>query len=202
MIKKLSTAGAKNKNTPGNVEQFLLPVFLCNFLQTTTSSLRGNIVKKWIFMSLGAFICFLSFKYFIQYTIPLTQYGVIASNWDIKIPAGAEITDIIVREPSFLGDGEYFTKFQYKKPVDMSESGLTELKAKDVATANEKITEFTTTISIHNQDEAIVNAFRKHNIKAEVGDYYRYVTREGTHDYLILLYKAETNALYLYVWHI
>ena len=160
-------------------------------------------MKKWILIIIGATICFFGFKHFVLYTIPFSQYGVIAGNWDIKLPRGAEITDIIVRGPSFNGDGEDFTKFQYDKPVDMSEIGLTKLTAEDVGAANEKITEFTkTTISIHNHDEVIVNAFRKHNIKAEAGDYYRFVTREGAHDYLILLYKAETNALYLYVWHI
>jgi len=128
---------------------------------------------------------------------------VIALNWDIKIPTGAEITDIIVREPSFNGDGEEFTKFQYDKPVDMSTIGLTKLTEEDVAEANEKITNFTTiTISISNHDETVVNAFRTHNFQAEAGDYYRYISREDADDYLILLYKADTNALYLYVWHI
>ena len=174
-----------------------------NFLQLAASPLRGDIVKKWIFILLGAFICFFSFKYYIQYNIPLTKYGVISLNWDIKLPTGAVITDIIVKEPSFNGDGEEFTKLQYDKPQDISKIGLKKLKEEDVAEANEKITNFiTVTTSIKNNDEAIVNAFRMHNIKAEAGDYYRYVSRENANDYLILLYKADTNTLYLYVWNI
>ena len=160
-------------------------------------------MKKWILIIIGTITCFFVFKHFVLYTIPFSQYGVIAANWDIKLPRGAEITDIIVREPSFLGDGEDFIKFQYDQPVDMSEVGLTKLTAENDGAANDKITEFiTATISIHNNDEAIINAFRTHNIKAEPGDYYLFVQREGAHDYLILLYKVETNALYLYVWHI
>lgn len=160
-------------------------------------------MKKWISLLLIAIICFFSFKYYIQYTIPLTKYGVIALNWDIKLPTGAEITDIIVKEPSFNSDGEAFLKFQYDKPMNMSTIGLTKLTEEDVADANEKITNFTTiTISISDNDEEIVGAFRTHNIQAEAGDYYRYVSREGVHDYLILLYKADTNALYLYLWNV
>lgn len=176
----------------------------CNLLSSSPSPLRGDHVKKWIFLLVGAFICLFGYVFSVLNSASsYTTYEVIAANWDIELPQGAEITDIIVKEPSFHGDGEEFTKFQYEQPVDMSEVGLTELAVEDVAAANGKITEFiTATISIRNHDKAIINAFRIHNIKAEAGDYYRFVSREGAHDYLILLYKAETNALYLYVWNI
>ena len=152
---------------------------------------------------LGASICWFSYIHIVLTSNSYSTYEVIAANWNIELPREALITDIIEKQPSSHGDGEEFTKFQYDKPVDMSMLGLTKLTEEDVADANVKIAEFsTTTISILNQDETIVNAFRTHNIKAEAGDYYRYVSREGAHDYLILLYKADSNALYLYVWNI
>ena len=161
-------------------------------------------MKKWIVIIIGAIICLFSYIHIVLTSLPAnTTYDVIAANWDIEIPQGAEITRIIAKDPSFNGDGEEFTKFQYDQSVDMSALGLTKLLAEDARAANEQITQFmTSTISIRNHDEAIVNAFRTYNIKAEAGDYYRFVSREGAHDYLIFLYKEEINTLYMYVWNI
>ena len=161
-------------------------------------------MKKWGIIILGAIICLFSYIHIVLTSVPAyTTYYLIAANWDIEIPQGAEITRIITKDPSFNGDGEEFTKFQYDQSVDMSALGLTKLTAEDTRAANEQITEFmTSTISIHNHDEAIVNAFRMYNIKAEDGDYYRFVSRECAHDYLIFLYKEETNTHYMYVWNI
>ena len=161
-------------------------------------------MKKWLIIIVGAIICLFSYIHVVLTSIPAnTTYDVIAANWDIEIPQGAEITDIIVKGPSFNGDGEEYKKFQYNQSVDMSVLGLTKLTEEDAMAANEQITEFmTSTISIHNHAEAIVDAFRTYNIKAEAGDYYRFISREGAHDYLIFLFKEETNTLYMYVWNI
>lgn len=130
------------------------------------------------------------------------EYEVLERNWGIYLPKADKVTDLLTTEANFHGDGEWFTLFDYSKPIDFSNTGFSILTSSDISDANNKIAQFEKrTIDIRQKSKEIIDIFNQYDIEAEVGDYYYYDGRNSGNDFIILLYKTEKHQLYKYVWH-
>ena len=153
-------------------------------------------------ISLGIIIVLLSGCTLLISSLLPNEYEVLEKNWHIKLPTADEVTDLITTEANFHGDGEWFTLYNYSKPIDFSNTKLIKLTANETSHANQKIEQFKTkTIAIHQESKEITDTFNQHNVEAVIGDYFYYEERNNGYDFIILLYKTEGNQLYKYEWH-
>ena len=159
-------------------------------------------MKKWLIMFFLANILLFSGCTLLINSLLPNKYEVLESNWGIYLPKADEVIDLLTTEASFHGDGEWFTLFDYSKPIDFSNTGFTKLTSSDISDVNNKIAQFEKrTIDIRQKSKEIVDIFNQYDIEAEVGDYYYYDGRNSGNDFIILLYKAKSHQLYKYVWH-
>lgn len=159
-------------------------------------------MKKWLIVLFALIILLFSgCNLFINSLLP-NEYEVLESNWNINLPEANEVKDLLTTQASFHGDGEWFTLFDYSKPIDLSNTDFIKLTFNEVTDANNKIEQFKIkTIDIRHNSKEIVNIFNQYDIKATIDDYFYYDERNNGYDFIILLYKTETHQLYKYVWH-
>ena len=132
----------------------------------------------------------------------LDEYDVLKYNWKIDVPKANKVTDLIAHEPSFNGDGETMTLFEYSKPIDLNNTFLTILTSSKITHANRKIEHFKEIATAVNQDSAeIQDIFTQYDVEATSGDYFYYDEKNDGYDFIILLYKTELQQLFLYEWH-
>lgn len=130
------------------------------------------------------------------------EYEVLEANWGIKIPQAKEVRDLLTTENSFRGDGEWFTVFEYVKPIDLTESNFKKLSLEEVANVNNKIANFQRrTLEIRQNDKMVVDVFKNYDVQAEINDYYYNDEQNNGFDTIVLLYKTQTQQLYKYEWH-
>jgi hypothetical protein len=159
-------------------------------------------VRRWIIGFSILIGIFLLLGLWVIDSLLYDEYEVLESNWGIQLPQAEKITDLIITENSFHGDGEWFEIFQYSKPVDLTKRGFTELTFEQTNEANDHIASFTQkTLDIRNNEKSVVEVFQNNDIEAEVGDYYYYEERNNGYDTISLLYKRYTNELFIYEWH-
>ncbi|MEK4426016.1 hypothetical protein [Solibacillus sp. FSL K6-1523] len=159
-------------------------------------------MNKWLIACIVSIILLFSGCNLLINSLLPNEYEVLESNWGISLPEADEVTNLLITEASFHGDGEWFTLFDYSKPIDLSNVGFVKLTASDISNANQKITQFEKrTIDIRQNAKETIDIFNQNDIKAEVGDYFFYDARNGGDDFIILLYKTKSHQLYKYVWH-
>ena len=128
----------------------------------------------------------------------LDEYDALKYNWKIDVPKANKVTDLIAHEPSFNGDGETMTLFEYSKPIDLNNTFLTILTSSKIANANRKIEHFKELV---NDSAEIQDIFTQYDVEATSGDYFYYDEENNGYDFIILLYKTELQQLFLFEWH-
>lgn len=132
----------------------------------------------------------------------LDEYETLERSWGITLPRADEVTSLITTENAARGDGEWFTKYSYAKPVDFSETPFVHLTSQQVTEANNKIDNFKIrTLNFRQHEQSVVEIIETHDIQATEGDYYFYKERSHGNDTLVLLYKTADKQLYKYEWH-
>jgi len=135
-------------------------------------------------------------------SLMLDEYEALEKSWGIALPRADEVTSLLTTENPARGDGEWFTKYSYLKPIDFSETPFVHLTAQQVAEANNKIDNFKIrTLNFHQHEKSVVDIFETHDIQATEGDYYFYKERNHGNDTIVLLYKTADKHLYKYEWH-
>ncbi len=157
-------------------------------------------MKKWLIVIL-VIIIFLK----VMETSPQDTIDFYEEKWGIELPLPDEINDVHSSEPSFNGDGEWFTIFTYTKDnVEIEKSGMVPIAAANIGNANYKIEKFiATTLEIYMDEETteLKKKFDQYPVKAELGDYYFYKAKNGGNDYFIAVYKQHEQKLYIFEWH-
>lgn len=99
-------------------------------------------MNKWLIACIVSIILLFSGCNLLINSLLPNEYEVLESNWGISLPEADEVTNLLITEASFHGDGEWFTLFDYSKPIDLSNVGFVKLTASDISNANQKITQF------------------------------------------------------------
>ena len=159
-------------------------------------------MKKWLFRFCVVLGLFFLLVIWMLSSLLYNEYEVLEANWGIELPQATEVKEILTTENSFRGEGEWFTLFEYSKPIDLTESNFVKLSLEDIANANNKIVNFQRrTLEIRQNDKMVVDIFKTYEVEAEVDDYYYYDGRNNGYDTIVLLYKPQTQQLYKYEWH-
>lgn len=159
-------------------------------------------MKKWLIACIVSIVLLFSGCTLLINTLLPNEYEVLESSWGIYLPKADEIDDLLTTDANFHGDGEWFTLFNYSKPIDLSNTGFIKLTSNDISNATNRIARFKKrTIDIRQNAKETIDIFNQNDIKAEVGDYYYYDARNSGNDFIILIYKAKLHQLYLYEWH-
>lgn|GEM_PF-3688457 len=159
-------------------------------------------MKKWI-VSLAIFIGItLLFFIWVIHSLFLDEYEALEKSWGIDLPRAAEVKSLLTTENNARGDGEWFTKYSYSKPINFAETTFVQLTTQQVAEANNKIENFKIrTIKFRQNEQSVVEVFKTHDIQAAEGDYYFYKALDHGNDTIVLLYKTADKELYKYEWH-
>lgn len=159
-------------------------------------------MKKWLIaLFVSIVLLFSGCNLLINSLLP-NEYEVLESNWGISLPEADEVTYLLSTDANFHGDGEWFTLFDYSKPIDLSKAGFIKLTTNNIPYATNRIERFKMrTLEIRQNAKETIEVFNQHDIQADVGDYYFYDARNGENDFIIMLYKTDRYQLYKYVWH-
>ena len=159
-------------------------------------------MKKWLIaFFVSIVLLFTGCSLLIDSLLP-NEYEVLESNWNITLPETNEVKDLLTTEANFHGDGEWFTLFNYSKPIDLSNTNFIKLTSNEISDANYKIAQFKkSTIEVRQNSKEIINIFNEYDVEATIGDYYYYNEENNGYDFIILLYKTELQQLYKYEWH-
>lgn len=159
-------------------------------------------MKRWITLFLIAIgLLFVTCILMVSSLLP-NEYEVLVSNWGIELPKANETQHLLIKDNNFHGDGESFTLFTYAEAIDLGERGFTKLTFNDVANANGRIAQFQRkTIDVRQNDAEVIAIFTNNAVEAEIGDYFYHDARNAGYDTIALLYKPQSQQLYLYEWH-
>ena len=159
-------------------------------------------MKKWIVRIATLIGLITIFFVWVISSLMLDEYEALEKSWGIALPRADEVTSLLTTENAARGDGEWFTKYSYSKPIDFSETPFVHLTAQQVAEANNKIDNFKIrTLNFRQHEQLVVKIFETHDIQATEGDYYFYKERSHGNDTIVLLYKTADKQLYKYEWH-
>ncbi|WP_400194400.1 hypothetical protein [Lysinibacillus telephonicus] len=124
-----------------------------------------------------------------------------AEEWGIHIPIPKDSEELWGSEVSFNGDGEWINVFSYGTELNLINSGMKLITEESVSKVNSQIKNFIQTTILLYRDEKINKKLEQIQVKAQMGDYYFYKSKNNGNDYLIAIYINSEKKLYTFEWH-
>lgn len=127
--------------------------------------------------------------------------------WGIPLPEPQRFEQVWATKYAAHGDGEWYSVLHYDQQLPIpDDADFTQITEKNQSVISSEISRFITNsvdtyLGNKETQNAIQEAFNKHQVMFSIGDYYFNIGENGGNDYIMGVYSLSYKKVYLMEWH-